>query len=403
MGGEQVGEHLGVEAGGDRLVTHLFECLDPAYPGWRWAVTVTRAARAKTVTVDDSALLPGPDALLAPAWVPWRDRLQPGDVGVGDLLPAHEDDERLVPMVMLAGDDAVVDWYADGPAGGARSARGPGGPEPAFPGRVRVLSPAGRDETAERWYDSEHGPRTPLARAAPATCASCGFFVPLSGVLGQVFGGCANAYAPDDGRIVSGDHGCGAHSEYGTRRDPGRPSRRWSTSSATTWWTCLGSRWTRPCSSRSPASPEPLSSVGPSARAGAARSAGASARRRCRCGTYHSPKRPEHRPVTQVQTHQRSPAGRLLRTNSTTSRAIAQPAVMTAVISRSLPSSGGGGVRRVAATRSGYLADHDQRCGGPAAWCTWSVTSPLLSGQLVLSSCGNSGGPHIVSKSNDSG
>ena len=212
-GADQVGRHLGLEAGGDRVVTHLFECLDPAYPGWRWAVTVTRASRAKTVTVDDSALLPGPDALLAPAWVPWRDRLQPGDLGVGDLLPAGEDDERLVPLVMLAGDDAVVDWYADGPAEvadppGARQA-----PTPVFPGRARVLSLDGRDETAERWYDGEHGPHAPVARAAPATCASCGFFVPLSGVLGQVFGGCANAYAPDDGTIVSGDHGCGAHSE----------------------------------------------------------------------------------------------------------------------------------------------------------------------------------------------
>jgi hypothetical protein len=29
----------------------------------------------------------------------------------------------------------------------------------------------------------------------------------------QLFGGCANAYAPDDGQIVSSDHGCGAHSE----------------------------------------------------------------------------------------------------------------------------------------------------------------------------------------------
>ncbi|HTQ94359.1 MAG TPA: DUF3027 domain-containing protein, partial [Streptosporangiaceae bacterium] len=66
---------------------------------------------------------------------------------------------------------------------------------------------------AERWYDSEHGPRTPLAHAAPAHCVSCGFFVSLSGELGRVFGGCANAYAPDDGRIVSADHGCGAHSE----------------------------------------------------------------------------------------------------------------------------------------------------------------------------------------------
>jgi hypothetical protein len=212
-GADQVGQHLGLEAGGDRVVTHLFECLDPAYPGWCWVVTVTRASRAKAVTVDDSALLPGPGALLAPAWVPWRDRLQPGDLGVGDLLPAHEDDERLVPMVVLAGDNAVIDWYADGPAEAPDPADALLAPTPVFPGRARVLSLAGRDETAERWYDGEHGPDSPIARAAPATCASCGFFVPLSGVLGQVFGGCANEFAPDDGRIVSGDHGCGAHSE----------------------------------------------------------------------------------------------------------------------------------------------------------------------------------------------
>jgi hypothetical protein len=28
-----------------------------------------------------------------------------------------------------------------------------------------------------------------------------------------MFGACANVYAPDDGRVVAGDHGCGAHSE----------------------------------------------------------------------------------------------------------------------------------------------------------------------------------------------
>jgi hypothetical protein len=37
--------------------------------------------------------------------------------------------------------------------------------------------------------------------------------VPLSGGLGRLFGACGNAYAPDDGRVVSADHGCGAHSE----------------------------------------------------------------------------------------------------------------------------------------------------------------------------------------------
>ena len=35
----------------------------------------------------------------------------------------------------------------------------------------------------------------------------------LSGELGRAFGACANAYAPDDGQVVSADHGCGAHSE----------------------------------------------------------------------------------------------------------------------------------------------------------------------------------------------
>jgi hypothetical protein len=42
---------------------------------------------------------------------------------------------------------------------------------------------------------------------------SCGFFVSLSGSLGRLFGACGNAFAPDDGRVVSADHGCGAHSE----------------------------------------------------------------------------------------------------------------------------------------------------------------------------------------------
>jgi hypothetical protein len=107
----------------------------------------------------------------------------------------------------------VTDWYADGPAEAPDPVDARQAPAPVFPGRARVLSLPGRDETAERWYDGDQGPDSPLAKAAPATCASCGFFVPLSGVLGQVFGGCANEFAPDDGRIVSGDHGCGAHSE----------------------------------------------------------------------------------------------------------------------------------------------------------------------------------------------
>ncbi len=207
-GPADVGAHLGVQADGERIVTHLFDCADPAYSGWRWAVTVARAPRAKVVTVSETVLLPGSQALLAPDWVPWHDRVRPGDLGVGDLLPAAPDDERLVPLVVLEGDDAVTDWYSEAE---------PGGPaEPAelpAPGRSRVLSRFGREEASERWYSSAHGPRTPLAHAAPAKCISCGFFVSLSGELGRLFGACANEYAPDDGRVVSADHGCGAHSE----------------------------------------------------------------------------------------------------------------------------------------------------------------------------------------------
>ena len=115
----QVGDHLGVQADGDRVVTHLFACTDPAYEGWQWAVTVARASRAKAVTVCEAALLPGSGALLAPAWVPWSERVRPGDVGVGDLMPASQDDERLIPAVSLTGDDGLLDWddaadWADG-------------------------------------------------------------------------------------------------------------------------------------------------------------------------------------------------------------------------------------------------------------------------------------------------
>jgi len=193
-----VGEHLEAVAEGERLVTHYFACLLPSYKGWRWAVTVTRVARSKHVTVCEAVLLPGPDALLAPGWVPWQDRLQPGDLGVGDLLLTPADDERLAPGYLLSDDPAVEDvaWELG-------------------LGRVRVMSREGRQETAQRWYDGDHGPDAAISVAAPkeARCVSCGFYLPLAGALRQSFGVCGNMFAPDDGRAVSADHGCGAHSE----------------------------------------------------------------------------------------------------------------------------------------------------------------------------------------------
>ena len=191
----EVGEHVGVTADDERVVTHLFSCQDRAYTGWRWAVTVSRASRAKAVTVSEVVLLPGPDSLLAPDWVPWSERVRPGDLGVGDLMPAADDDERLVPASMLEGDDGVLDWDDSATWDEGRELAAPLGLtlDSGTPGRrARVLSAIGRDTTAIRWYSSEHGPGTPLARAAPGPCVTCGFLVPLAGPLGRVFGVCGN-------------------------------------------------------------------------------------------------------------------------------------------------------------------------------------------------------------------
>ena len=43
---DHIGEHLGVVAEGERLVTHFFACRLPGYRGWRWAVTRHPRSRA---------------------------------------------------------------------------------------------------------------------------------------------------------------------------------------------------------------------------------------------------------------------------------------------------------------------------------------------------------------------
>ena len=40
-----VGEHLGVIAEWDRVVTHLFACSRAGYRGWRWSVATSRPPR----------------------------------------------------------------------------------------------------------------------------------------------------------------------------------------------------------------------------------------------------------------------------------------------------------------------------------------------------------------------
>ena len=156
----QVGEHLRVEASGDRVVTHVFDCMMPGYRGWSWVAILVRAPRAKSATVAETALLPGEGALLAPDWEPWSERLKPEDVGADDLMPYKEYDERLEHGYENTGDedaDRVANWELG-------------------LGRVRVLSPAGRADAAERWAEGEFGPRPTSQRrrrgTVTANCAS---------------------------------------------------------------------------------------------------------------------------------------------------------------------------------------------------------------------------------------
>ncbi|MGX9891024.1 DUF3027 domain-containing protein [Streptomyces sp. NPDC002276] len=236
-----VGEHAGFESEGDRVVTHFFECKEFGYRGWRWAVTVARASRAKLVTLDEVVLLPGPDSLLAPEWVPWSERLRPGDMGPGDLLPTDAEDLRLEPG--YTGEDepppnsAVSEEMAE--LVEAEDAEVTAGAPSALPvaptrgsiaavaeelgiRRARVLSRYGLHVAADRWEDG-YGPKTPMAQAAPAACVSCGFLVAVGGSLGQAFGVCANEFSPADGHVVSLSYGCGGHSEAAVMPKPPQP------------------------------------------------------------------------------------------------------------------------------------------------------------------------------------
>ncbi len=198
-----VGDHLGAQMDGDHIASQRFTCTNPAYVGWEWSVVLARPDATAEPTVCEVVLLPGAQALVAPEWVPWSERVQPGDLGVGDVLPTAPDDPRLVPGFTDL--DALEGLASQAPLQ-------PGTWELGL-GRVRVLSSQGRDEAVERWLTTAHGPDSPMARAADLQCASCGFMVTIGGPLGQAFGICANLMSPADGAVVALDFGCGAHSE----------------------------------------------------------------------------------------------------------------------------------------------------------------------------------------------
>jgi Protein of unknown function (DUF3027) len=194
---DYVGELLSIDSDEDHLASYLFSASLPGYVGWRWAVTIAKVDGGSP-TICDVVLLPGLDSILAPEWIPYSNRITADDVVAGTIVPTEPDDARLVPGSSVLPSDEELDLHELFELGA---------------GRLRVLSIEGRDQAAKRWIEGDRGPDAEIARLAPKNCGSCGFYLPISGSLRQAFGVCANAISPEDARVVSVNHGCGAHSE----------------------------------------------------------------------------------------------------------------------------------------------------------------------------------------------
>ena len=190
-----VGDYLGVTSEDACAATHRFVADLPGYRGWQWAVVVAADPEADHATVSELALLPGPDALIAPEWIPWDQRIRPGDLSAGDLLAPPAGDPRLGPGYVATGDPEIDETALE-----------------LGLGRKQVMSLEGRVDAAERWHDGDYGPDSEMAKAAPSTCGLCGFYLPLAGSLHASFGVCGNEMAAD-GHVVDATYGCGAHSD----------------------------------------------------------------------------------------------------------------------------------------------------------------------------------------------
>jgi len=193
-----VGSLISTDSDDKHISTYLFEAFLPGYFDWRWAVTVAKVDEQSSPTICDVVLLPGPNSLRAPDWIPYSARVTKEDVSAGTIVPTEIDDARLVPASAVLPSDEDLDFHELFELGA---------------GRFRVLSIEGRDQAAKRWIEGDRGPNTDIARWAPKNCGTCGFYLPISGSLRQSFGACANAISPEDARVVSVNHGCGAHSE----------------------------------------------------------------------------------------------------------------------------------------------------------------------------------------------
>lgn len=114
---DEIGEGHRVRADGELLVTHLFPATARGSRGWEWYVTLTRVPGSEEATVCESGMLPGEDALLAPAWVPWSERVLDSDRDddpEGEGEPQDEADDTEASDGAQGTDEAEESEGADG-------------------------------------------------------------------------------------------------------------------------------------------------------------------------------------------------------------------------------------------------------------------------------------------------
>ncbi len=261
----QVGDFVQAIELDDCVTDFRFETNVRGYEGWQWSVTLYHDVELDRWTVNESSLVPTGNALRPPEWIPWKDRLEPTDLAVTDSIGTDPDDPRIEEGFRKtqaettdetqddARNDSAQELHAEGLQDGepdvaessdtasqdaSESDDAHEDTETARTSdedldeavrafdlsRRHVMTPLGRSQTAKRWYEGPRGPKSLSTKTADGNpCSTCGFFIPLKGELNLLFGVCANKWSPDDGRVVSLDHGCGEHSEI----DPPEPSRLW--------------------------------------------------------------------------------------------------------------------------------------------------------------------------------
>lgn len=260
----QVGDFVEAVDLEDGVTDFRFEARVRGYEGWQWSVTMYHDVELDHWTVNESSLVPTDEALRPPKWIPWKDRLEPGDLAVTDSIGTDPDDPRMEDGFRKTGKDVSEDADADNGMSDGMPDDVRASDQETAPGvkeddgtvqetgtenhdeadvrsetsdedideaveefdlsRRHVMTPLGRSQTAKRWYEGPHGPKSLSTKTADGNpCSTCGFFIPLKGELNLLFGVCANKWSPDDGRVVSVDHGCGEHSEIA----PPEPSHLW--------------------------------------------------------------------------------------------------------------------------------------------------------------------------------